>query len=181
MDGTEITAALKFACEAATNQLRSSYSLMDRSDSNFPSCTHSSASSILRPRGIGILVSISMCNGIAHFVNGIAQYMANPTEGLTRKSARLLTAAVSPRPIKISLNISPEGSGADDLESVAASSKGLCVPFWVACAVLNFRSVSWHTLSRIPIASLANCRSQVGCIACAAAFWQIHLSRYSHC
>lgn len=64
-----------------------------------------------------------MCNGIAHSGNGIVQYIANPTEGLTQKSARLLTAAMSPRPIKISLNISPDGSGADVLKSVAASSK----------------------------------------------------------
>ena len=64
-----------------------------------------------------------MCNGIAHSGNGIAQYIANPTEGLTQKCARLLTAAISPRPINISLNISPEGSGANDLESVAAYSK----------------------------------------------------------
>jgi hypothetical protein len=64
-----------------------------------------------------------MCNGIAHSGNGISQYILNPTEGLTRKCARLLTAAMFPRPIKISLNISPEGSGADDLESIAAYSK----------------------------------------------------------
>lgn len=73
--------------------------------------------------GIGNTVSTSMCNGIARSGNGIAQYIVNPTEGLTRKSAKLLTGAMSPRPIKISLSISSEGNGADNLESVAASSK----------------------------------------------------------
>lgn len=75
--------------------------------------------------GIGKTVSTAMCNTIARAGNGIAQFITNPTEGLTRKCARLLTAAMSPRPTMMSFSFSASfaGSIADDIESVGVTSK----------------------------------------------------------